>query len=205
MNEYLNYIKSTSRNGITTLDTQQRLDAHIYLEKKPTIHITRTIYSRENKPNKHSGVKYIETCLQLKTIQGKTLSTVSTVLTPIIENIKYAYHTIVSLIEEKDAIIIDGMRWTAEQALKKDGFMIKEQALETIKTLTLFQLHNIINKNDRDFYTIKEVQQRIPLALTRMNMEEKIFLSLNNNLHLKNIVHIDSLPSEWFEKLNLKA
>lgn len=205
MEEYFAYIKSASRRGVTTLDAQKRFNAHIYLENQPTIHVARSIYNGDGKGNKHPEVKYIETCLNLLVNKGKRLSKVSTVLTPIVENIKYAYHTVVSLITEKDALMIDGMKWTAKQALQKEGFTVTEKAQDIIQTLTLFQLHNTMGKDDAKFYTIKDVQQRIPLALTRMNMEEKIFLSLNDNLYLKNIVHTDALPSEWFEKLNLKT
>jgi hypothetical protein len=204
MDEYLKYLNETSLNGKTIIDTKERFNAHIYLKQQPTINISRTQYSGTTEGSKHPELKYFENKLQVQNINNKTFSTVSTVLEPIVESIKYTPQTVASLIKSKDALMINGMKWLSEQSLQREGFTTSNEKESLIQTLTLFQLHHVMYKNNF-FYTINDVRQRIPIALTRINLRDKIFLSLNNNLHVRNIIHSSEIPTEWFDKLNLKT
>jgi hypothetical protein len=192
MQEYLNYIKSQSPFGITSVGTFDRETAHTYFENIKTLQVLRNIYVYDN---------VNLTQISLSTTFPKE-QPISAVLTPAKENIKYSYPILESLIEQRDAIMILGMAWLSVQALIKEGFTLYKNNELVIKTLTLFQLHKAMAEENNNFYSLHEVTQRIPLALTRIDLEKKVFLSLTNNITIKNIIHAETLPQEWFQKLN---
>ena len=205
METYLTYLKNNQSGNHAPITTLDRCDAHLYLNNTPTVNLNINTYTANHDKYDIPADQYLETTLTLTHYNHSEEKTISTVLTPVNENIHFTYNTAEKLILNGDGLMIAGMKWLAEQTLNEENYPAGHPLTEQLtKTLTLIQLHyRVYISNYKNFYTQTDIKQRIPLALTRLNMERKLFLDAHGKHTVKDIIKTENIPEAWFQQLNL--
>jgi len=190
MEEYYKHLETITHSRITPVTTFDRWHAHSYYPNEETC----TTIQHDTQSETIT--------FQITTLNGSVFS--STAGKPN-ETTHYSLNTLKTLNTSFDAIALIGLQWLTQEALKN---MTLSPLLysKTETALTLMNLHyhaeQLQTRNSEpDYYNVKQLKERIPLALTTIKMREKIFLSLNNKILLDDVSTV-SLPETWFQKIN---
>lgn len=190
MEEYLNWLKQLNPQH-TNVTPQMRYQTHLMFNNTPTF--TTTVNPTVDGQQSVTLTMVSQTCETFSSHAAESSN-----------KLTYTHNIYEKMLEGFDPICILGSKWYAEKAINDTPFSV-ETKTHIVKTLTILNMHHHVEKLKKgttQYYTSEQMEERVPLALTKLSLESKIKLSLNGRTDTSKITHIANIPDEWFDRLN---